>query len=380
MKRILLITTIYRVGEKIYPIIEGLSKEFEIDILHMFQMSPDTKLPKEGDYRGLFQSKYSSYIHNQYYGPCFARVGGIDGVRSRDFLKSFENVVKNNNYSLVIWDNNQPTKGGAIRQFYQMFSKYGIKIIASPHANRDYKRQKLSKRIGTKYDYSFVFGEKERTKLSKIKKKALFSEEEIYERLLPAGIPSNDALKNYEKLGKYILIIPNFTEPQSKKSISGKSKPFTEEVFLKLKILELSDKFGCPIVIKEKPRAFYREHRFRDALSKYNNIEFLYYCEDDNKLMAEAKIVIGSPSTFMLKPIQAGIPTVILNGQGEIGNFKDYPGLVEPSYENILRSVKLQMKNGRFNDYINRTLSGGLNFNSTQLYIDYINKILNGET
>jgi len=330
----------------------------------MYQMSPDTKIPKEGDYRGLFHSLYNNYICNQYYGQGYVRNKEIDSPRSIDFVRNFEKIVKNNDYSLVIWDNNRPAKSGATKQFYQMFLKYNIKVVASPHGNKEIRDQKLSRRIGHVYDYSFVFGEKERIKLSKVRRKALFSIDEMYKRLLPAGVPSNDVLKNYKKSGKYILIIPN--------SVNKNPKTFTKEVFFQLKILKLSDKYGLPIVIKDKQRAYHTDHRLKDAVSKYDNVKFLHYCEDDNQIMADAKIVIGSPSTFMFKPIQLGIPSVVLRGQGEMGNFYDYPGMISPSYVNILKSIKMQMSHGRFDDYIKRTLSGGLNFNSTELYVNYI--------
>ena len=38
MKKILLIATVYRVGERIYPIIPKLSEEFEVDVLKTSQM------------------------------------------------------------------------------------------------------------------------------------------------------------------------------------------------------------------------------------------------------------------------------------------------------------------------------------------------------
>jgi len=376
MKNILLITTVYRIGEKIYPIIPELSKEYNIDVLHMYQMSPDTVLPKNGDYRELFKSKYKVYIKNEYFGPEFTKDADRDANRTIRFLNKFEKELKKNDYSIALWDNNIPTKGGTISEFYQLLSKYNIKVIGSPHGNREYKGYKLSKRIGASYDYSFVFGEKERRKLSKIRKKTLHSVEEIHNRFIPAGIPSNDILKDYKKTGKYILVITNFTEPQSNNSITSKFDALTKNVFMELRILDLSESYGCPIVIKEKPRAFYHENKFRDSLKKYNQIKFLSYCEDDNELMADAKIVIGSPSTFMFKPIQLGIPTVLLRGYGMTGNFDDYPGLIKPSYENILQSIRFQLRNGRFDDFIKRTISGGLDFKSTELYVNFIKELI----
>lgn len=377
MNNILLITTVYRTGEKIYPIISELSKYFNIDVLHMFQMSVETVLPSHCDYRSVFNKKYDRHIRKTYNGPAFLKDSGRDGDRSRQFVSDFEREVRNNQYSLVLWDNNIPTKGGAISQFYELFKKYNIKVIGSPHGNRDYPGYKLSKRIGTKYDYSFVFGDKERKALSKQRKKAIYSEDQIYNRFLPAGIPSNDVLKTYHRGNRYILIIPNFTEPQSKNTVEGKFSPLTSKVFKDIKILNISEKYGCPIVIKEKARAYYKENKFRRSLKKYKNISFLSYCEDDNKLIADAKIVIGSPSTLMFKSIQLGIPTVLLRGHGMMGNFKDYHGVVDPSYKNVLNSIELQMINGRSDDYINRTISGGVDFTSIKLYVDYI-RDLNG--
>jgi len=47
MKRILLVATIYRCGEKIYPIIPGLCSKYEVDVFMFNQMSLNT--PWEGD-------------------------------------------------------------------------------------------------------------------------------------------------------------------------------------------------------------------------------------------------------------------------------------------------------------------------------------------
>ena len=40
MKNILFITTQYRVGERIYPIIPFLSKIYNVDLLRLYQMNP----------------------------------------------------------------------------------------------------------------------------------------------------------------------------------------------------------------------------------------------------------------------------------------------------------------------------------------------------
>ena len=39
MKNILFITTVFRTGEKVYPVVFELSKEHNIDVLNLYQMS-----------------------------------------------------------------------------------------------------------------------------------------------------------------------------------------------------------------------------------------------------------------------------------------------------------------------------------------------------
>ena len=58
MKKILFITTQYRVGERIYPIIPYLYKNYELDLLTLYQMHPSHKWPGSFDLRSLFSLKY----------------------------------------------------------------------------------------------------------------------------------------------------------------------------------------------------------------------------------------------------------------------------------------------------------------------------------
>ena len=64
MKRILLISTIYRVGERIYPIIPKLSEEFEVDVLKTAQMGNGLQWYGDDDLRKVFDNLYSEYVNN----------------------------------------------------------------------------------------------------------------------------------------------------------------------------------------------------------------------------------------------------------------------------------------------------------------------------
>ena len=54
MKRILLIATVYRVGERIYPIVPELSKFYSIDLLKVNEMSSEMGWYGDNDPRILF--------------------------------------------------------------------------------------------------------------------------------------------------------------------------------------------------------------------------------------------------------------------------------------------------------------------------------------
>ena len=82
----------------------------------------------------------------------------------------------------------------------------------------------------------------------------------------------------------------------------------------------------------------------------------MYDVEDDNKLIAQSVEVYSAPSTLALKPIQLGIPTTLIPGTGQTGIFYDYE-----TNEN----------------FIEDTLEGGKDFNSTQCFLNYIKGCIN---
>jgi hypothetical protein len=132
-------------------------------------------------------------------------------------------------------------------------------------------------------------------------------------------------------------------------------------------------------VIKEKYRLFYEDDSLRKSLKGKDNVEFKMVVDNDNKLVCGAKIVITAPSTMAFKSIQKGIPTVVIKGQGMLGNFADFVGTINVDYKEMMKALDFQFESGRQEDFIKDTLSGGIEYNSTQCYIDYINKFLNRE-
>jgi hypothetical protein len=98
--------------------------------------------------------------------------------------------------------------------------------------------------------------------------------------------------------------------------------------------------------------------------------------EDDNLLVSDSAFVISSPSTMAFKSIQKGIPTVVLNNHGMMGNFFDYKGLVDCDRNAVINSINTQLKEGRDEKFIKETIEGGIDFNSTHIYIDMIDNII----
>ena len=371
--RALLIATTYRVGEKIYPILEPLSKLCDVDVLYLYQMSPHTQWVGNFDSRQIFYKQCRLFCLNEFKGPVFVKDNDENAKIYSTFVQSLGKVFRDHMYELVIVDNNIPITGGQFNEIYKFFKRRKSIVVACPHGNREYRGYKVLKRIGGYYDYSFVFGKKEEKGLARKDKK--HADNRNY--LLPGGIPSNDTLKNCKRGNKYILVIPNFTDKKHIGGQTAKFTAFTKETFDALGLRKLSSVYDLDILIKEKNKIFYPTTALRDSLKSCKRVKFVLDCEDENQLIANAKCVISAPSTMAFKPIQIGIPTVMLSGHGMIGNFYDFPGLIKQhDFKKMWESLTEQDKMGKCESFIEDTLAGGLSFSSTGCYIDEIKKLL----
>lgn len=342
MKRILFITTQYRVGERIYPIIPGLAKNYNLDLIKLYQMDPSWKWPGSDDLRKYFDKDYLHY-----------------------FDKVYNNIdIDYSKYDLIITDDNRQYNG-----LEEIYNRRKCLVLACSHGNSEHRYETHG--INVSFDGCFVFGNKEVN--------------EDYH--IPAGIPANDKLQRYKSIDKqHILVIINYLGNAGKISykLANAYKPttyfklFDREVFDNIDLLHLQKKYNKPVVIKMKSRSQTDTNIKKDTdylasiLPKDLDYTVLYDVEDDNKMIAESEIVIGAPSTLSLKPIQLGIPTALILGSGQTGLFYDYCGLVEANTADIHRVFDKE-PDYRF---IKETLQGGLSFNSTEYYLDYIKQIL----
>ncbi len=378
-KNILFITTSPNTGSSVYAILPKLNRIHNVDVLNIFVMSKHTKWKDhwEFDPRERFYKMCEGLGMNVFHAPGLVPDKNTNAAVYSKYRSRLDDIFKRNYYDLVVIDNNTHWKRLGLGPLYRYFAEQKIPYLACPHGNKDHTRRKVLKRVGRLYDFSFMYGEKAKRKSYEIEKKYRGNIDKVF----PAGIPGNDALKDCKRSDKHILLIMNFTKSNPKGSQTAWQRPFTLDTFETLKLPKLSEKYNCPILIKEKYRIWYNDElSLRKSLKKYKSIvKFVWVAEDDNQMIADSACVISAPSTMSFKPIQLGVPTVILNKFGMNGNFTDWQGMINPSYKEMRKSLKKQEEEGRDVDFISRTISGGVEYNSTDIYIDYINKILEGD-
>ncbi len=370
MKKILLITTVYRTGEKIYAILPQLAKKYSVDVLNLFQMSKHTPWGGDIDLRRSFYQTCKSLGVASLHGPKFHKSADRRSLVYEPYLNKIR--LDFPAYDGVIIDNNTTIRGGHLGDLYNFFRKKKTPVIACPHGNKEFKKYKVLKKIGKTYDFSFVFGKKERKRLAQVHKKY----QKQKSRLLCGGIPSNDALKNRSRQNKYILVIPNLTDPAQAVGQCKGFKVFSKKVFDTLKLSRLSDRYNCPVVIKEKNKLYHNTSILSRSLKGYNGVNVIMDCSDDNQLIADSCCVVSAPSTMAFKPIQMGIPTVLLKGHGMVGNLEGFSGLIRPEWKYLKRSLARQEGEGRDEEFIKSTLEGGLDFSSSEVYLRHIDHIL----
>lgn len=330
MKRILFITSQYRVGERIYPIIPHLSTTHSVDLLKVYQMSNSHKWVGDSDLRKSFDDTYLKYFDN--------------------VLTKVDNLDK---YNLIISDDNRHTPKTNLSKIY---NSKKCTMVCFSHGNTDKPYFRLGK--GTVFDKCFVFGKKDI----------------IDDSCISSGIPSNDHLVNYiDAPKKHILVIVNF--------LGNRHSPFKvnfdKKLFESLNLLELQQYFNLPTVIKLKSRAdeggYSNNIKYLNSILP-NGLEYNIKVDvlDDNKLISESACVISAPSTLAFKPIQLNIPTIIIKESGQIGSFYDFDGLfcIDSMDTNYLKSKV------NYSHWIELSIEGGLNFNSTVETVKKLNELL----
>ena len=342
MKKLLLGVSGYKQGERIFPIIPELSKHFEISLLTYHHMNPNRDNNGAIDMRDVFYNKYKSYFSCIYRDWKSVDYSQFDCILHDDCRDKGESI---------------PTK-----LIYPYAKKHNITVFGSSHGNKDYVGHIHEvDHYKSVFDYCFLFGQWQ--------KQACGNKD----YLLLGGIPANDALKQYERTNEYILIIPNYIDTERGPFPIRFGDKFIKEI----KLFDLQQKYGKKVVVKLKPRdrhfaqgnPYMQDINFVKDLFDRNNIEgeVIRDIEDDNLMISKAHSVIGTTSTLCFKSVQMGIPTVTIKGGAFIGAFEQYRGLCDP-YQ-VPAVLDTQLKLTRDKNFINNVIEGGLNYDSTSIFI-----------
>jgi hypothetical protein len=346
--RLLLLFTNHRVAEKLWPVIPKLSEIYTLDLFLVGLFSDKTPWIGDIDERHLKVKEYNQYIDNVIMGPGVKFHG--DNVTSQ--LSEYVNLDL---YKAVIFDDNRAVPEFNVPNFYKECKLKNIKVIGNSHGNEDYPHNA----IGTSYDYAMDFKS--------------------------GGIPANDTLKNVVCSSKHILIITNFLGLRNMSDLFplGITKGFDEHFFNECGVLELSNTYKLPVKIKIKPRLDYPDYEkevnyIKSFLPPNSKKTYNIIVNTDNidQLIADSAVVISAPSTLAFKPIQLGIPTVLIKETGITGEYFDYPGLVELNKQKIFDSIQKQVNHGKYSEWIKLKIAGGNTFTSTDVYIQKIKELI----
>lgn len=334
---ILLIFTNHRVAEKLWPIIPLLYNNYNIDIFCVGLFSLDTPWVGDIDERVLTLNRYKKYIRTIINGPGIQFHGDTINTSLVDYV----DIAC---YDFVIYDDDRSMSEFNIPALYAECKRVGIPVIGNMHGNEDYPQNAT----GISYDYKIDFK--------------------------TGGIPANDTLGQAQLNPKHILIITNFLSNRNSIFPINFDKNFIE----RSNIRQLSDKYNLPIKVKIKTRLDKPDYwNDIDYVKSMLDCDVIVNTNDIDQLIAESAVVIAAPSTLCFKPIQLGIPTIMILGAGATGAFHKYPGLVSLSTDDIIKSINQQSVNGKFIKYIDDTIAQGSTFKSSYAYLNQLNKLLN---
>lgn len=312
-----------------------MAEEFTVDIIFTYKMTSSYRWPGDNEVRFNFFNKHKDKFNNIY----------DTGYGIGKLPEPFD-------YSIIVYDDNRKSHNMEL-----VYANAQGPIFAANHGNTNqghaYQHDK------TVYDYSFVFGR----------------DDVRVDFNIPAGIPANDALIDYKDVEKkHVLIIGNFLGNRSTVlGLKAQDKAFFDALNLK----ELNSKYNLPVVIKLKSREDERGYKhnleyLESIIDPDVDYKVVVDIENDNKFIAESAAVISPGSTLALKPIQLGIPTVIVDGYGQIGTLRKYPYICQPS-DVIEYLSKYTFEDTK--EFIENAIEGGLTFNSTEIMFQKIKDV-----
>ena len=365
--RILFVLGYPRAASYILQAIEVLASSEQVSFFCYRQMSRHERwLNKEVDIRPLVLERLRA---------CGATDLGEPRERHSDnrdtYSWDFDRALGSAKFDLAIFDENLGKTHWGSAILYRILRRRGVVTIGCQEGSTEDDEQglrRIARNLGVSYDYCFCFGRYD-------EKLLLRANPKLQGRLWAVGLPDNDRLKRYSiqrPAKRHVLLVPSYTK------VSGPSQlfePLTEEIIEEAGVYDIAERFGVPVLIKEKGKRNTGECAFGHLRS--DKVDVSMSEQNLDEVVAASVCVIGAPSTLLFKPLQLRIPTAILGRpfMGRLGVFNEYSGVTDSTRQEVLAVIEGQATKPVSDEFIERLVVGGSSFSSTEEFVKAVHDV-----
>lgn len=288
------------------------------------------------------------------------------------YTADFQRAIEPHRFDLAVIDESHAKARWGTNLFYNILKRRGTLVVGcqeglvNPGAGG---LCEIASNLGASFDYCFCFGQFDAEHLVELNPA-------LHGRVYPVGIPANDALKTMrgkDHKPKHILVVPTWTAAYKGTTAFT---ALSDDMLEATGVFELARKRSLRVLIKEKAKRYTAECGFEHLRSQTVDVTW-----DEKKLdeyVADAALVIGGPSTLMLKPLQCGIPIAVLGEpiMGHFGVLKQFQGLTKSTRDEVFETLAEQdAVGGASKEFIEYAVAGGSEFSSTSLFIDALDAV-----
>ena len=347
--RVLFVTSIYHVGERVYPVIDQLVKEASVTVLCLDRMSP--KFSWQGDLDPR-EELYAEWTRS--------------GVTLR-----FDKEPNPHDFAAIFFEDSWLKKKFHMGRYAHKIRKCSTPRISAPHGMGWHFPQGpffSTHFLGDLIDHAGLFGKEEADHIK------------VWGSHFLGGIPRNDTL-TYVKVPdpEYILVLagwlPSSPHMNGSQKLTGKYSDYrvlNGDDLIRTGVVELSKKLGLPIVISQKtrPGQSLEDRKVWQPLEDYRLVND-HRNHDD--MVRKAAAVIGAPTTLSIKPMALGIPTILFRHRGVHGHLERFPGLVDATEGVALSEYDRQVANpDELKAFAEAISTGVTTGRSTEIYVKEI--------
>ena len=151
MKHILFVTTIYRIGERVFPIIPKLAETYKLSLLTLYQMHPEGQYKNWNgtyDMRKKFHIEYDKYFDNHWTGTAY------------NIKWNLAKMIDVSQFDAIIHDDCRDRSG--LSELYKDAKQHDIPMLGNQHGGNDFKpRTYPITGVDSNFDKMFFFGQNE---------------------------------------------------------------------------------------------------------------------------------------------------------------------------------------------------------------------------